>query len=122
VAVKAQAWAQVVESDALSNALVEATIVGFAQPSQRELLAPYAEKYFAAIERVWSERSIQIGMEVVQGLFPALQQSRATLDATDAWLAAHEDAAPALRRLVVEARDDLARGLRGQACDAASTS
>ncbi|KOG32421.1 aminopeptidase N [Streptomyces resistomycificus] len=117
-AVKAQAWAQVVESDALSNALVEATIAGWGQSSQRELLAPYAEKYFAAIERVWAERSIQIAMHVVEGLFPALQHSQATLDATDAWLTAHEDAAPALRRLVLEARDDLARGLRGQACDA----
>ncbi|MBC7274841.1 MAG: ERAP1-like C-terminal domain-containing protein, partial [Streptomyces sp.] len=122
-AVKAQAWAQVVESDALSNALVEATIAGFAQPTQRELLAPYTEKYFAAIERVWSERSIQIGMDVVSGFFPAYPeagQGRATLDATDAWLTAHEDAPPALRRLVLEARDDLARGLRGQEYDAAA--
>ncbi|MEU6541980.1 aminopeptidase N [Streptomyces sp. NPDC046859] len=120
-AVKAQAWAQVVESDALSNALAEATIGGFAQASQRELLAPYTEKYFAAIARVWRERSIQIGMDVVRGLFPALQQSRATLDATDAWLTAHEDAAPALRRLVLESRDDLARALRAQACDATAS-
>ncbi|GGQ64242.1 aminopeptidase N [Streptomyces pilosus] len=119
-AVKAQCWARVVESDALSNALVEATISGFAQPSQRDLLAPYAEKYFAAIERVWSERSIQIGMDVVRGLFPSFQDSQATLDATDAWLTAHEDAAPALRRLVLESRDDLARALRGQACDTAA--
>ncbi|MFE6484541.1 aminopeptidase N [Streptomyces sp. NPDC057757] len=119
-AVKAQAWASVVESDALSNALVEATIAGFGRPSQRELLAPYATKYFDAIERVWADRSIQIGMDVVRGLFPALQDSRETLDATDAWLAAHESAAPALRRLVLEARDDLARGLRGQAVDAAA--
>ncbi|GGW40485.1 aminopeptidase N [Streptomyces griseoloalbus] len=119
-AVKAQCWAQVVESDALSNALVEATISGFAQSSQRELLAPYTEKYFAAIERVWAGRSIQIGMDVVRGLFPAFQDSQATLDATDAWLAAHGDAAPALRRLVLEARDDLARALRGQRCDAAA--
>ncbi|MGW0473331.1 aminopeptidase N [Streptomyces coeruleorubidus] len=119
-AVKAQAWAQVVESDALSNAMVEATIAGFSQGSQRELLAPYAQKYFAAIERVWAERSIQIGMHVVQGMFPSLQQSRDTLDATDAWLEAHREAAPALRRLVLEARDDLARALRGQDCDAAS--
>ncbi|MFI7007495.1 aminopeptidase N [Streptomyces sp. NPDC050145] len=117
-AVKAQAWAQVVESDALSNALVEATIAGFQQPSQRELTAPYAEKYFAVIERVWDERSIQIGMDVVRGLFPTFQDSDATLAATDAWLSAREDAAPALRRLVLEARDDLARALRGQDCDA----
>ncbi|MEU3886078.1 aminopeptidase N [Streptomyces sp. NPDC029041] len=119
-AVKAQAWAQVVESDALSNAMVEATIAGFSQGSQRELIAPYAGKYFAAIERVWAERSIQIGMHVVQGLFPSLQQSRETLDATDAWLDAHGEAAPALRRLVLESRDDLARALRGQACDEAA--
>ncbi|MGW7052690.1 aminopeptidase N [Streptomyces sp. NPDC054887] len=116
-AVKAQAWAAVVESDSLSNALAVATIDGFVQPGQRELLAPYAGKYFSAIERVWAERSIQIGMDVVSGLFPGLQDDPATLNATDAWLEGHPDAAPALRRLVLEARDDLARALRGQACD-----
>ncbi|MFF2202061.1 aminopeptidase N [Streptomyces sp. NPDC058145] len=119
-AVKAQAWARVVESDALSNALVEATIAGFGLPSQRELTAPYAEKYFAVIERVWRERSIQIGMDVVRGLYPSYQDRPETLAATDAWLEAHADAAPALRRLVLEARDDLARALRGQECDAAA--
>ncbi|MCX4823095.1 aminopeptidase N [Streptomyces sp. NBC_01142] len=119
-AVKDQAWAQVVESDTLSNALAEATISGFAQPGQRELLAPYAPKYFAAIERVWAERSIQIAMDVVRGLYPSLQDNTATLDATDAWLEAHAEAPPALRRLVLEARDDLARALRAQASDAAA--
>ncbi|WP_405730053.1 aminopeptidase N [Streptomyces sp. NBC_01537] len=119
-AVKAQAWATVVESDALSNALVEATIAGFDQPGQRELFAPYADKYFAVIERVWAERSIEIGMAVVRGLFPVLQARQETLDAADAWLSAHAHAAPALRRLVAEARDDLARALRAQAADAAA--
>lgn len=117
-AVKDQAWAAVVESDALSNALVEATIAGFAQPSQRELTAPYAPKYFAAIERVWAERSIQIGMDVVRDLYPSFQDPGSTLAATDAWLAAHESAAPALRRLVLESRDDLARAQRAQERDA----
>ncbi|MFE3739086.1 aminopeptidase N [Streptomyces sp. NPDC059134] len=119
-AVKAQAWAQVVEGDSLSNALVEATIAGFARPGQRELLAPYTGKYFEAIERVWTERSIQIGMYVVRGLFPGLQDDRTTLEATESWLAAHRNTAPALRRLVMEAADDLARSLRGQECDAAA--
>ncbi|MEU6402293.1 aminopeptidase N [Streptomyces sp. NPDC046985] len=121
-AVKAQAWAQAVESDTLSNALVEATIAGFDRPAQRELLAPFAPKYFEVIERVWAQRSIQIAMHVVKGLFPAWQDSPETLEAADAWLAAHTDAAPALRRLVLESRDDLARALRGQACDAAAVS
>ncbi|WP_328326570.1 aminopeptidase N [Streptomyces sp. NBC_00455] len=120
--VKAEAWTALVDSDTLSNALVEATIGGFGQASQRELTAPYAPKYFEVIERIWTERSIQIGMLVVRGLFPGLQDNRSTLDATDAWLEGHQDAAPALRRLVLEARDDLARSLRGQECDAGAGS
>ncbi|MCQ4081890.1 aminopeptidase N [Streptomyces sp. RB6PN25] len=116
--VKAAAWADVVESTKLSNALVEATISGFAQPGQRELLAPYTDRYFSAIARVWSERSIEIGMAIVRGLFPVLQARQETIDAADAWLAAHTDAPASLRRLVLEGRDDLERALRAQACDA----
>jgi aminopeptidase N len=100
--------------------MVEATIAGFEQPGQRELLAPYAGRYFAEIERIWRERSIQIGMAVVRGLYPALRAEQGTLAATDRWLAEHAGAAPALRRLVLEARDDLARALRAQARDAAA--
>ncbi|WP_101257400.1 aminopeptidase N [Streptomyces barkulensis] len=118
--VKARAWTDVVDCDRLSNALVEATISGFDQPGQRELLAPYAPRYFEVIERVWAERSIEIGMSVVRGLFPALQDDQDVLERTDAWLAAHEGAAPALRRLVLEARDDTARALRAQRRDAAA--
>ncbi|MGW7515913.1 aminopeptidase N [Streptomyces sp. NPDC054796] len=115
--VKAQAWVAVIESDQLSNALVEATISGFEQPGQRELIAPYTGRYFEVLEDVWRTRSIEIGMAIVRGMYPALQGDQATLDATDAWLAAHEDAAPALRRLVLESRDDLSRALRAQRRD-----
>ncbi|MFF2927324.1 aminopeptidase N [Streptomyces celluloflavus] len=118
--VKERAWAAVVESDALSNALVEATISGFAQFGQRELLAPYAPRYFAFLEQAWQERSIEIAMAMVRGLFPSWQVTRETLDAADAWLEGHPQAAPALRRLVAEERDDLARALRAQACDEAA--
>ncbi|WP_328474080.1 aminopeptidase N [Streptomyces sp. NBC_00448] len=116
--VKAAAWASVVESDALSNALVEATIAGFSQPGQRDLGEPYVAPYFAAIERVWAERSIEIAMDVVRGLYPSLQQGSLVLAATDEWLSERSEAAPALRRLVLEGRDDLARAVRAQECDA----
>jgi succinate-semialdehyde dehydrogenase/glutarate-semialdehyde dehydrogenase len=51
------------------------------------------------------------GMSVVRGLFPG-GQGVAALRATDAWLAEHATAPPALRRLVLESRDDLARAVR----------
>ncbi|RKN64116.1 aminopeptidase N [Streptomyces klenkii] len=120
VAVKEEAWEAVTGSDKLSNALAEATIAGFDQPGQRELLAPYAERYFAAIEGIWRERSIEYAMAVVRGLFPSLQDDSRTLGAADAWLAEHEGSPAALRRLVLEARDDLARALRAQECDRAA--
>ncbi|KIQ62129.1 aminopeptidase N [Kitasatospora griseola] len=114
---KAAAWSAVVDSDELPNALVEAQIAGFDQAGQRELTAGYAEPYFAMLESIWADRSIEIAMRIVGGFFPQYQTTPETLAATDAWLTAHQDAAPALRRLVLECRDDLDRALRAQACD-----
>jgi aminopeptidase N len=119
---KAEVWREVVDSDQLPNALVEAQITGFqsaAGAGRRELVAPYAEPYFEVLEKVWSERSIEIALRIVSGLFPRLVTTEATLDRTDLWLREHAAAAPALRRLVLEGRDDLARALRAQRRDAA---
>ncbi|MBI0293696.1 aminopeptidase N [Streptomyces sp. PRKS01-29] len=116
---KAEAWASVVESDKLPNAVQEAVIVGFIQTDQRELLAPYAEKYFAVAKDIWNSRSHEMAQQIVVGLYPGLQVSRETLDATDAWLAAAEPTA-ALRRLVTESRAGIERALRAQAADAAA--
>ncbi|KJK56847.1 aminopeptidase N [Saccharothrix sp. ST-888] len=114
---KAAAWSAVIDSDELPNALVEAQIAGFNQPGQRELTAGYAERYFALLEDIWSERSIEIAMRIVGGFFPRYQIGEQTLAATESWLSGHPSAAPALRRLVLECHDDLARALRAQSCD-----
>ncbi|MEU6972525.1 aminopeptidase N [Kitasatospora aureofaciens] len=114
---KAAAWSAVTDSDELPSALVEANSAGFAIPAQRDLTALYAAPYFKLLERVWAERTIEIAMRIVSGFFPIAQTSEQTLAEADAWLDGHPQAAPALRRLVLERRDDLARALRAQACD-----
>ncbi|MFD7505572.1 aminopeptidase N [Streptomyces sp. NPDC059850] len=116
-AAKAEAWASVVEGDKLPNAVQEAVIGGFVQTDQRELLAPYSEKYFAAVKDVWNVRSHEMAQQIAVGLYPVLQVSQATLDATDAWLASAEPSA-ALRRLVTESRAGVERALRARAADA----
>ncbi|TRV81337.1 aminopeptidase N [Streptomyces sp. 130] len=116
---KAEAWASVVESDKLPNSLQEAVIAGFVQTDQRELLAPYTEKFFAAVKGVWDSRSHEMAQQVALGLYPALQVSQETLDATDAWLASAEPGA-ALRRLMSESRSGVERALRARAADAAA--
>ncbi|MFI6652930.1 aminopeptidase N [Streptomyces sp. NPDC050529] len=114
---KAEAWASVVESDKLPNSLQEAVIAGFVQTDQRELLAPYAEKFFAAVKDVWDSRSHEMAQQVAIGLYPALHVSQETLDATDAWLASAEPSA-ALRRLMSESRSGVERALKARSADA----
>ncbi|MEU6525796.1 aminopeptidase N [Streptomyces sp. NPDC046924] len=116
---KAEAWALVVESDKLPNALQEAVIAGFVQTDQRELLAPYTERYFEALKDVWESRSHEMAQQIAVGLYPAIQVTGETLDRTDAWLAS-ADPSPALRRLVSESRAGIERALRAQAADAAA--
>ncbi|MFJ9340765.1 aminopeptidase N [Streptomyces sp. NPDC101733] len=118
-AAKAETWAAVVESGDLPNAVQEAVIGGFVQIDQRELLAPYAAKYFAVVKQVWETRSHELAQQVAVGLYPSLQVSRETLDATDAWLASAEPNA-GLRRLVSESRAGVERALKAQAADAAA--
>ncbi|GLF93678.1 aminopeptidase N [Streptomyces yaizuensis] len=118
---KAEAWAAAVENDKLPNAKLEAVIGGFVQTDQRDLLAPYTEKYFAAVKDVWGSRSPEMAQQIAVGLYPSLQVSRATLEATDAWLGS-ADPVPALRRLVLESRSGVERALKAQAADAAAAS
>ncbi|WNO74536.1 MULTISPECIES: aminopeptidase N [unclassified Streptomyces] len=116
---KAEAWASVVESDKLPNSMQESVIAGFVQSDQRELLAPYAEKFFSSVKGVWESRSHEMAQQIAVGLYPSLQVSQDTLDATDAWLDSAEPNA-ALRRLISESRAGVERALRAQAADAAS--
>jgi aminopeptidase N len=117
---KAAAWAAVVESDALPNALQAATINGFGRVHDRALLRPFVGPYFDGLETIWAEKTSEMAQNIVTGLYPTELADDAEADvagATDAWLAAHPDAPPALRRLVVEARDGVRRTLAAQAAD-----
>lgn len=117
---KAAAWAAVVDGDDLPNAIQAATIAGFGRVHDRGLLLPYVEPYFAALATVWADKTNEMAQNIVLGLYPtdlADDDRVDVLGATDAWLAAQPDAAPALRRLVAENRDGVRRALAAQETD-----
>jgi len=119
---KAAAWSAVVESDELPNAVQTATIGGFARAADRSLLAPYVEPYFAALARIWTSRTSEMAQNLVVGLYPTMVLNEPGVDLlarTDAWLAESGENIPALRRLVVEARDRVRRALAAQERDRA---
>jgi aminopeptidase N len=112
---KELAWADIFERTDLPNAIVEANIGGFVQPGQRDLLAAYVDRYFAALPEVWENRTMEIAQSVTSGLYPAYIVSDHTIAATDAFLA--QDLNSALRRLVSEGRDGVMRAMRAQQRD-----
>ncbi|MFF1553964.1 aminopeptidase N, partial [Rhodococcus erythropolis] len=98
----------------LSNDRLDATIAGFRSGTDASLIEGYAGEYFSSLGKWWSERSIEIARRLVNGLFPAAEDT----SAVDAWIQGNADAPASLRRLVLERRDHLARDLRAQASNA----
>ena len=119
---KERAWASMVEDDKLTNEELLAVISGFNQIEQRELLKPFVPRYFAAVTRLWAERSPHMAQMLVSGLYPLRTIEQSVVDDVDAVLAETDEniVPPALRRVLLEERDGTQRLLRGQAVDAAA--
>lgn len=105
------AWHRAWEDDSLSNDHLSAMIAGARAGDRRDLIADLDGEYFTRIAGTWRDRSIEIARRLVIGLFPASE----SVDPADTWLHANADAPGALRRLVIEQRDHLARDLRVRA-------
>ena len=115
---KAAAWSSLVDSDDLPNTIVRSAAAGFVHPASRDLLGDYVPRYFDALLPLWESRTYQIAQYLIVGLYPSPLADVALRDATRAWLEAHADAAPALRRLVAENLAGVERALSVQDRDA----
>jgi aminopeptidase N len=113
---KEQVWDQVVVTGELPNSVQAAVINGFSRVLDTGLLEPFMDRYFDALVPIWSQRTNEMASQIVAGLYPTLLAGPALLERTDQWLALAE-AEPALRRLVVEARDGVVRALKAQEHD-----
>jgi aminopeptidase N len=109
--VRRAAWDVAWDDLTLSNDHLDAEIAGFRAGGRRDLISTFDAAYFARIGAVWSSRSIELARRLVIGLFPATD----SLALVDTWLAENETAPAALRRIVIEQRDHLARELRVRA-------
>ncbi|MEO7193359.1 MAG: aminopeptidase N [Pseudonocardiaceae bacterium] len=116
-AAKEYAWRRAMRDDELPNALSEATIGGFSHPAQKQLLAPYLDRYFVEIAEVWERRTSERAQSCVTGLFPSWIVEQRCVDAARTWLEASEHP-PALHRLVSEGRAGVVRALAARVADA----
>jgi aminopeptidase N len=112
---KEAAWTKIT-AGTLPNATFRAVLRGFRDPDQDDLLAPYAAKFYDALAGMWRDGVSDMAQFFTEVGYPDTV-SQDTIDATDAYIAA-ADPMPALRRLLLERRDDVARALRCQQRDA----
>ncbi|MGX1694980.1 aminopeptidase N [Microbacterium keratanolyticum] len=115
---KRVAWASLIEKDDAPNTIVRAAALGFVHPSSVDVLGEFVPAYFDMLLPIWNTRTYQIAQYLIVGLYPKSLANIELRDATRAWLAANQDAAPALRRLVNENLADVERSLAVQARDA----
>ena len=117
-AAKRAAWNSIIENDDQPNTIVRSTAVGFQHPATVAQLGEFVERYFDMLLPIWDSRSYQIAQYIIVGFYPAPLANLELRNATRAWLAANQDAAPALRRLVDENLAGVERALAVQERDA----
>jgi aminopeptidase N len=108
-----------VTQDTLSNTIHSYTCRGFNVAMQSDLLTPFIDQYFSILIELWNTKGYEIAETTATLLFPGFNVSEATLSKAQIWLdVSGKDAPGALRRVIIEGRDALARSLRAQSKDA----
>src|SRR2546426_1246563 len=116
---KEQVWASLMEDLKLPLATMRSMMRGFHRFDQRRLLEAYSARYFGALATFWKERDIEIGLAFARMMFPTVVVGDATVEATDGYLAGENIPGP-VRRVLLEAKDNMERAMRGRAADAAT--
>jgi aminopeptidase N len=117
--VKRAVWEEIV-SGKLTNATFRAVLGGFADPDQRSLTEKYRDPYFDVLADIWREWSSDMAQRSVAVGYTICPVSAETIRITDQYIALTQPPA-ALRRLLIEGRDDVARALRCRERDALAT-
>jgi aminopeptidase N len=112
---KEAAWEEIL-SGKLPNATFRAALTGFVSPDQRPLIERFRDRYFAVVGDIWREWSSSMAQWFVSVAYNVCPISAETIAITDDYIARTQPPA-ALRRLLVEGRDDVARALRCQERD-----
>jgi aminopeptidase N len=112
---KRQTWETLVDGK-LTLAMFRATLTGFIDPDQSELVEPYRDDYFGVVGKVWQEWSSALAQDFVGGAYQVCAVNAETVAVTDSYLA-NLTPPTALRRLLIEGRDEVLRALRCQERD-----
>ncbi len=111
---KAAAWQLLTDPAGVPAELLRSVARAFYQPAQADLLAPYTERYFEVLPRLWQASGGHLRVMRGNALFPVTAAGPELIDRIDAFLAA-EPRDAGLARVLIERRDQVRRALRSRA-------
>jgi aminopeptidase N len=117
-AAKEATWAQIT-GGRLTTLNLRAVLAGFTTSDQDELLAPYRQRYFDVVADLWRDWSSDTGQQFVKRAYPGWVVSQEAISGTDEFIA-RPGLPAALRRLLTEGRDGVARALACREADRAA--
>ncbi len=108
---KRETWERIHGEGFGSLYLTAAAMTGFGWADQHALLAPYAEEFFDRVEGVFATQDHEFAASYFARLFPGYLVEPSTLARTERLLERLDRAQPRLRRMLLEAQDELARAV-----------
>lgn len=99
---QAKDWAfdQALHNAQLTNSQLENVALGFSGTPKRELADKYVDLYFDEIDWIWKNKTFHMAETLIETLYPKYADPAKLVEAGNNWLAAHEDADNALKRMV----------------------
>ncbi len=110
-AVKAAAWDRILGDGYGSFHLTQAAMLGFNHAHQATILAPYVERFFDVLPAVAAGRDHPFLRSFVTSLFPHYRPEAALVERARALAEEEGTRFPSLRRLLLEAADDMERAV-----------
>lgn len=115
---KQEMFSKLVDTDELSNALVNSASLAFGRVLDTAILEPFVDKYFSKVISVWENKSYHMAEYLLVNLFPVALANKALADKTKKFLEQPElKSKPALKRIIVENLANVERALVAQEAD-----
>ena len=115
---KQEMFDKLVNTDEMSNALVNSASLAFGRVLDTSALEPFVDQYFSKVLSIWENKSYHMAEYLLVNLYPLAIVNKALADQTEQFLKNPELASkPALKRIIVENLANVQRALNAQNTD-----
>jgi aminopeptidase N len=115
---KQEIFDKLVDTDQMSNALVNSASLAFGRVMDTAVLEPFVDQYFSKVLSIWENKTYHMAEYLLVNLYPLAIVNEALANQTEQFLKNAELAyKPALKRIIVENLANVQRALSAQSTD-----